>query len=234
MAGRIGGSKMRALLIISGAFGLFNRKKVIEEHGYLTGREVFQKDTVGEDMELVVRLQRHLLESKTPFSILYQHNSNCWTEVPERWQRGLIDIIHFHRKMIFRRRYGLSGMAAFPYYILFEIFGPLLEAQGYTALIAAILLGSIDTTILLFLFSASILFGFLISLISLGLSELGGFQFPLGDKIILLFTALAENLGPRQGISLMRVGGFVSSLKRVGSWGSIERRGFNSRQRGDG
>jgi hypothetical protein len=78
------------------------------------------------------------------------------------------------------------------------------------------------------------LFGFLISLISLGLSELGGFQFPLGDKIILLFTALAENLGPRQGISLMRVGGFVSSLKRVGSWGSIERRGFNSRQRGDG
>ncbi len=243
MAGRVGWSKMRALLIISGAFGLFSRKRVIEVHGYLTGREVFHKDTVGEDMELVVRLQRNLQERNIPFSILYQHNSNCWTEVPERWkgfarqrdrwQRGLIDIIHFHRKMIFRRRYGMSGMAAFPYYIFFEIFGPLLEAQGYAALIAALILGLLDTTILLFLFSASILFGFLISIISLILSELGSSQFPPGDKIILLFTALAENLGARQYISLMRVGGFASSLRRIGSWGSIERRGFDSKQKGD-
>jgi cellulose synthase/poly-beta-1,6-N-acetylglucosamine synthase-like glycosyltransferase/HEAT repeat protein len=244
MAGRVGWSKLRALLIISGAFGLFSRKRVIEVHGYLTGREVFQKDTVGEDMELVVRLRRSLMDRKIPFSILYQHNSSCWTEVPERWkvftrqrdrwQRGLIDIIHFHRKMIFRRRYGTGGMVAFPYYILFEIFGPLLEVQGYAALFAAILLGTLDTTVLLFLFSASVLFGFLISLISLGLSELGGNQFPPGDKIMLLFTSLAENLGIRQYISLMRVGGFVSSLKRIGSWGSMERRGFYTGQKGDG
>jgi len=49
LIGRVGWSRMNALLIISGAFGLFRRSLVETVGGY-------SNDTVGEDIELVVRL----------------------------------------------------------------------------------------------------------------------------------------------------------------------------------
>jgi len=50
--GRTGWDYFDSLLIISGAFGVFDRESVINVGGYL-------HDTVGEDMELVARLHRH-------------------------------------------------------------------------------------------------------------------------------------------------------------------------------
>lgn len=236
MAGRIGWSFIRALLIISGAFGIFERREVLRIRGYLTGKEQFHKDTVGEDMELVVRLQRKLREAGKSFAILYQHNANCWTEVPEgwkvfsrqrdRWQRGLIDIIHFHRSMMFNSRYGTSGLVAFPYYLIFEIFGPLLEAQGYLLVLISLILGMLTLPYLLLLLSATILFGVLISVISLIFAQWSGNRFSPGDRVRLVLTALGENFGPRQVISLLRVKGFFSSLRMVSGWGKMERRGF--------
>ncbi len=129
MAGRVGWSEI-ALLIISGAFGVFKRNRVIDAHGYLTGSEVFEKDTVGEDMELVVRITRMLSEQGRDYDIKYIYNANCWTEVPEswkiltrqrdRWQRGLIDIMTYHFKMFFNKSYGPAGYIAFPYFFFFE------------------------------------------------------------------------------------------------------------------
>jgi cellulose synthase/poly-beta-1,6-N-acetylglucosamine synthase-like glycosyltransferase len=83
MAGRVGWAQLDCLLIISGAFGLFKRDRIIEIGGYLTSSGEYNKDTVGEDMELVVRLNRHMLEKKQKFKIKYSYNANCWTEVPE-------------------------------------------------------------------------------------------------------------------------------------------------------
>ncbi len=110
MAGRVGWAAIRSLLVISGAFGVFHRRRVVDAHGYLTRSEHYLKDTVGEDMELVVRLTRSLCESRTPFAVQYAARANCWTEIPEtfrvlnrqrdRWQRGLLDIVTFHFQMM--------------------------------------------------------------------------------------------------------------------------------------
>ena len=86
MAGRVGWAQLDCLLIISGAFGLFKRDRIIEIGGYLTSSGEYNKDTVGEDMELVVRLNRHMLEKKQKFKIKYSYNANCWTEVPESFR----------------------------------------------------------------------------------------------------------------------------------------------------
>ena len=83
MAGRVGWAHINSLLIISGAFGIFNREKTIRTGGYLTKSGRFKRDTVGEDMELVVRLSRQMREKKIPYSVDYAFNANCWTEVPE-------------------------------------------------------------------------------------------------------------------------------------------------------
>ncbi len=76
LMGRIGLSRHNLLLIISGAFGVFSKHWTIEAGGYKT-------DTVGEDMELVVRIHRLLKERKVNKKIVYVPDPVCWTEVPE-------------------------------------------------------------------------------------------------------------------------------------------------------
>ncbi len=85
MTGRVGWASMNLLLIISGAFGIFfHRERTIATGGYLTKSGKFHKDTVGEDMELVVRLSRYMREKHKPYRVQYACNANCWTEVPEK------------------------------------------------------------------------------------------------------------------------------------------------------
>ena len=238
MAGRIGWAALRSLLIISGAFGLFHRRRVVDAHGYLTRSEHYLKDTVGEDMELVVRLTRNLRENGKPFAIQYAYDANCWTEVPERlkilgrqrdrWQRGLLDILTFHSKIIGNPRYGRTGLLGFPYFLLFEALGPWFEAEGYLALIASLALGAIGLPLFLLLFTATVLLGLLVSITSLMIAERLRDYFPLRDKLILVLFALLENFGFRQLVSLMRVRGFLRLLARIGGWGQMERRGLGA------
>ncbi len=234
MAGRIGWSYINCLMIISGALGLFKKDRVIQVGGYLTTQGRYQKNTVGEDMELVVRLTRFMRERAKAFRIHYAFNANCWTEVPEslrilssqrnRWHRGLIDILFFHRRMLFNPAHGRIGWVAFPYFLVFEVIGPLLEFQGYIMVLAAGILGILSPEIVLILFTASILMGILISVISLLIAEKETEYYPLKDLFWLLLFAVIENFGFRQFMSIQRVLGYMSSLRKTGGWGKMTRK----------
>lgn len=132
--GRMAWSKLNGLLIISGAFGLFDKKRVIKVGGY-------DKKSVGEDLELVVRLRRYMHEvEKCNYRVAFIPDPLCWTEVPEsykilksqrnRWTRGAIDTILKHKKMFLNPKYGLVGMLSFPNWVLFEWLAPVIEAIG--------------------------------------------------------------------------------------------------------
>jgi peptidoglycan-N-acetylglucosamine deacetylase len=241
MAGRVGWATIKTLLIISGAFGVFHRRRVVNAHGYMTRSEHYMKDTVGEDMELVVRLTRGLQEEHIPYSVQYAYNANCWTEIPERfsvlnrqrdrWQRGLLDIMTFHSKMIMNPRYGRTGFIGFTYFLLFEILGPWFEAEGYVTLAVSFALGSIGVPLFLLLFTATVLMGMLTSTVSMIIAEHRREYFPLWDKLLLLLYAFLENFGFRQLMSLLRVRGFLRTMARVGGWGAMERRGLGSGQK---
>ena len=237
MAGRVGWSEI-ALLIISGAFGVFKRENVINVHGYLTGSEYFDKDTVGEDMELVVRITRMQKEAGKDYDIKYIFNANCWTEVPEnwntlvkqrdRWQRGLIDIMTYHFKMIFNPSYGKAGMIAFPYFFFFEMLGPWFEIQGAVSFVLAVALGLVNMGSVSVIFSATVLFGIFVSLCSLFIAEYKAEYYCFRDKIILLLYAFLENFGFRQIVGLVRIKGYISSLRNISGWGKMERKGFSA------
>lgn len=245
MCGRLGWDYINSLLIISGAFGLFRKERVVAVGGYLTSSGKYQKDTVGEDMELVVRIARHMHESKHSYRISYAFNANCWTEVPEtmsslqkqrnRWQRGLIDIMYFHRKLIFNPWYKLMGMVSMPYYLIFEMIGPLFEVQGYLMVAIAALLGMLSTRLALLLFFASVLMGILISVTSVKIAEKLNVYFNYKDTLKLVGTAIIENFGPRQLFSTWRVIGFVRAMQKPQGWQKFERKGFadNRQERGD-
>ncbi|MFA6580658.1 MAG: glycosyltransferase family 2 protein [Paludibacter sp.] len=164
--GRMAWSKLNGLLIISGAFGLFDRKRVINVGGY-------DKTTVGEDLELVVRLRRYMHEvEKQKYRVAFIPDPLCWTEVPEtykvlskqrnRWTRGGIDTIFKHRKMLFNPKYGLIGLVSFPYWVFFEWLAPILQFIGLFYLATITFLGLLNQqiflTLLLFVFSFSVMY----------------------------------------------------------------------------
>ena len=133
LANRTAWSRLGALFIISGAFGLFKKAAVVDAGGYRT-------DTVGEDLDLVLRLHRLMRKRRGRYRIVFIPDPVVWTEVPEslqllhrqrnRWQRGLLEGLMFNRDMIGRRRYGTLGVFALPYNLVFEAIGPLIECSG--------------------------------------------------------------------------------------------------------
>ena len=236
MCGRLGWAQINSLLIISGAFGLFRKERVISIGGYLTSNERYGKDTVGEDMELVVRIARLMREKKQKYRISYAYNANCWTEVPEtvkvlkrqrdRWHRGLIDIMFFHRKLLFNPSFGKMGLLGMPYFLVFEMIGPLFEIQGYLMVALAALFGLISTKLALLLFVSTVLMGVLISMASVLIAERQIYYFNYRDTLKMLAIALIENFGPRQIFSMWRVLGYLSAMKKPKGWGKMERKGF--------
>jgi len=231
LAGRVAQSAMNGLLIISGAFGVFRRDAVIAVGG-------FRHDTIGEDMEIVTRLHRHARETGRPYRIVFQPDPVCWTEVPEerrilraqrnRWQRGTLQSLSFHRAMMGRPRYGVVGMLSLPYYLVFEAAGPLVELSGYVLTAAALALGLLDWRFAELLFVAAVLYGTSISLAAVILEEVSYRRYPrLRDLLLLICVAIIENFGYRQLTTWWRVRGTVDFLRNKQGWGTMTRKGFS-------
>lgn len=236
LAGRLGWARLRGMLIISGAFGLFSRRRVVEAGGYMTRQGPLKRDTVGEDMELVVRLVRSMREKGLPYDVSYAFDANCWTEVPEdaaslhrqrdRWQRGLLEILSYHRRMIMNPRYGRIGLGSILYYLVFETLGPFYELMGYVVSIVSIALGLLDPRVVLLLFSGAVLSGILVSTSSLAVAERQVLYFSVPETWKLIGYAVLENFGFRQWTGLIRVAAYVGYLSGKGGWGSQKRKGF--------
>ena len=230
LSGRMGWSSLKALLIISGAFGIFKKLPVWEVGGYL-------RNTVGEDMELVVRLHRHLRKKGGAYRISFVPDPVCWTEAPEklkmlwrqrdRWQRGLGQTLYRHLGMLFNPRYGLIGLLAKPYFLFVEFLSPLVELAGYLLFGVAVLLGAVFWESLLAFFILAVLMGILLSLYAVLLEELTLHRYPrVRDLLKLMGSSILENLGYRQFVSLARLCGILTFLRKQNVWGFLERTGL--------
>ncbi len=241
LAGRMGWSTFDATLIISGAFGMFRRAIVVSAGGYASERTTGA--TVGEDMELVVRLHRHCRERGIPYRIRFVPDPVAWTECPEklrelarqrdRWQRGMAESLLRHRRMFFNPHYGRIGMIAYPFFFLLETFGPLIEIGGYATFLAAVLMGRASGAYVLAFFMVAFVFGMVLSVAAVGLEELGFRRYPKSSDLARLFVlAVIENVGYRQLSTFWRFRGLYSALRRVQGWGRMQRKGFPAEAHG--
>jgi len=230
--GRMGWDGIGAVLIISGAFGLFRRETVVEVGGYST-------DTVGEDMELVVRMHRHLQEQGTPYQIRFKPDPVAWTECPEtlqtlagqrdRWQRGLTETIIRHQQMLAHPKYGRVGMFAYPYYYVLEMIGPVIEFVGYVTFFIALALGVLPTTMALAFFAMAFAFGLALSFAGVALEEIWFQRYERTTDLLQFFVLpFVETFGYRQLIAWYRIRGLWSYLRDVDTWGAMNRTGFNT------
>jgi cellulose synthase/poly-beta-1,6-N-acetylglucosamine synthase-like glycosyltransferase len=233
LAGRVAHSAMGALLIISGAFGVYRRQEVLEAGG-------LEHKTIGEDMELCVRMHRIMRDRKQPYRLVFVPDPVCWTEVPEsikilgnqrnRWQRGLFQVLGYHRKMIGNPRYGIVGVLALPYYVLFEALGPVIEISGYVVTVGALYYGLINWRYAELMFLLSVVYGTLISLAAVVLEEISFRRYKrVRDLLLLIGLGIVENFGFRQLTTWWRIKGTYDFLRGKGGWGAMTRTGFSAK-----
>lgn len=227
---RLAWSRMGALTIVSGAFGLFRRSVLIEAGGYAS-------DTVGEDMEMVVRLHRRFHDLNRPYRIAFVPEPVCWTEVPEslavlarqrtRWQRGALDTFAKHRGMLFNPKYGRAGSIGLSKILLFDVLAPAIELSGYILMPVMWSLGLLSFEYFTAYLAVTFALGVAISVGSLAIEEAELRRFPKAtDLVVLAFAAVIENFGYRQLNSWWRLVGCWQWLRGDKSWGAMTRKGF--------
>jgi cellulose synthase/poly-beta-1,6-N-acetylglucosamine synthase-like glycosyltransferase len=228
--GRVGWSELRSLMIVSGAFGIFRKDTLVEIGG-------FRHDTVGEDMDAIVRMHRKLREAGRRYRVTFVPDPVCWTECPEtlaglrsqreRWHRGLGETLEHNRGMLGNPRYGRIGLFALPYYLLFEYLAPLVETAGFVILPFGWALGLVDWRLFLLFLIASFAYGLVLSFLALVLEELSFRRYREPAQLVkLVMVAVLETVGLRQLQVWWRLVALITWRGRAASWVSVPRKGF--------
>lgn len=230
LLGRMAWSKLDGLLLISGAFGMFDKEIVVKCGGY-------NHKTVGEDMELLVRMRRYMIEKGRKYDVCFIPDPLCWTEVPEsirvltrqrnRWTRGTIETLLIHKKMFLNPKYKILGLISYPYWFVFEFLAPIIEFLGLIILVFLIIFGNINWQYFLFLFSMIYCFAVMFSLFSLMSEEKTYAQYKkFRDLYILFATSLLEPFVFHPIVVRAAIIGNIHFIEGKKSWGEMKRKGF--------
>ena len=231
LLGRMAWGRIDSLLIISGAFGFFDRQIALEVGGYDT-------QTVGEDMEIVFRMRRHMHEQQIPYTIEYLPDPLCWTEVPEnlktfvnqrdRWSRGNLETLYRHKEMFFNPSFGRLGLLSYPYWFFYEWFSPLLEFFGFLCVLLFWYMGILNTDFMIAITVSVYAFAVMFSLYAI-LWEVWTYnQYNrVKDILILVVCAVVEPLFFHPVVVWSSVRGNYKKLFRINAgWGTQARKGF--------
>jgi cellulose synthase/poly-beta-1,6-N-acetylglucosamine synthase-like glycosyltransferase len=220
------------LTIISGAFGVFRTDLVRAVGGY-------RSHAIGEDIDLVVRLHRHLLQKKVDYNIQFVPDPMCWTEAPSdlkslarqraRWQKGLLQVLWDTRDMLFRRRYGRIGSFALPYLWLFELMAPIVEIGGILTIVAAAWLGVLSREFFIQFMLFGYAFATVISIGSVLQEEITYKRYnDWQDVARLVSCCFLEHFPYRQMHMFWRLQGLWQYLRGDMSWKTVKRQGLRS------
>jgi poly-beta-1,6-N-acetyl-D-glucosamine synthase len=230
LMGRMAWSELDGLLLISGALGMFDREIVIKAGGYST-------KTVGEDMELVVRIRRYMTDRGLDYDVVYIPDPLCWTEVPatlkvlarqrSRWTRGTLETLITHRGLFFNGKYGKLGVLGYPYWLIFEYLAPIIEFLGILWFIFLVITGRLNWPFFLLLLGFVYFFAVSLSIWSVLFEEITFHKYERRrDVLYLVFTAFLEPLFYHPLVMLMSIKGNIDKLLNRNKWGKMDRKGF--------
>jgi len=233
--GRMAWSKMNGLLLISGAFGMFNKELVIRVGGY-------DRSTVGEDMELVVRMRKYMHDNNQGnYVVSFIPDPLCWTEVPDsvkilgrqrnRWTRGTMDTLYIHKKMFFNPKYKRLGMLSYPYWFFFEWLAPYVELIGLLYFALLVYLGMVNWVFFLTLLTLVYSFAFMLTLFSIFFEEAAFNAYKRKTDILkMIGLALLEPFIYHPLVVYWAIKGNISYFKGEKGWGKMERTGFSTKK----
>lgn len=232
---RMAWGRLNGLLIISGALGMFDKETVIKCGGYSTS-------TVGEDMELVVRMRRYMGENKLKYQIVYIPDPLVWTEVPStmkvlgrqrnRWTRGTIETLHKHRVMFMNPKYGILGMISYPFWMFFEWLAPVVEFIGLVYFAILAIFGQPNWSFFFLLLAFVYTFAISMSTWAVLFEEMTFHKYKSKmDVIFLVITGLLEPIFYHPLTVYWSIRGNIDYLRGVRSWGKMDREGFKHKKK---
>ena len=234
---RMAWSRLNGLLIISGALGMFDKEVAIKCGGYFS-------QTVGEDMELVVRMRRYMVMHKQPYSVHYIPDPLCWTECPtsiriferqrNRWTRGSIDTLLIHRKLFFNPRYGLMGMLSYPFWFFFEWLAPVVEGFGIVYFVLMMIFSHINIPFFLLLCLFIYVYAVCISTYAILFEQVTFHRYSKKSDIFKLILCAIIEPFTYQFLNLWAAlrGNFLYFILGRKTWGEMKRRGFSIKKLG--
>ena len=228
---RVAWAKINGLLLISGALGLFDKQTVVQAGGY-------SHKTVGEDMELVMRMRRMMEERKQPYAVCYIPDPLCWTEGPSRWDilgrqrnrwtRGLMDCLKFHRKVFFNPNYNIMGMLSYPFWFFYEWLAPIAESIGLILSVVFWLLGIINAASFWLLLATVYSYAVCLSCMAIWVDQKTYLQYrSKRDLGRLLILALIEPFFYHPFTVYSSIRGNIDYLRGKKGWGSMTRQGLS-------
>lgn len=232
LLGRMAWSRIDSLLIISGAFGFFDREIALAVGGYDT-------NTVGEDMEIVFRMRRYMHDRKEGYTVEYIPDPLCWTEVPDsvkilinqrdRWARGNIETLYKHKDMFFNSKYGRLGLISYPYWFFYEWMAPILEFTGLFSVVLFYYLGILNVDFFIALTVMVYAFTVMFSFYAILWEVYSYNQYKkTKDILTLMLFALFEPFVFHPIVSFSAIRGNYKKLFNIKSgWGAINRKGFS-------
>lgn len=230
LIGREAWAEGNMLTIISGAFGVFRTDLVRAVGGY-------RARAIGEDVDLVTRLHRYLLELGADYRISFVPDPVCWTEAPSdlrslgrqraRWHKGLLDVLWINRDMLMRPRYGRIGCFALPYLWLFELFAPVIEIVGLATIVTAVSLGMLSREFFIQFLLFGYAFATVISIGSVLQEEITYRRYnDWKDAARLISYCFLEHFPYRQLHMFWRLQGLWQYLRGNHAWGPLKRKGM--------
>lgn len=216
-------SRFNALAIISGAFGVFNRKILLEVEGF--------RNTIGEDIDITLRFQEYV-ENNKEAKIMFIPEAECFTECPEswrdlfkqrvRWQKSFMDCLFQFRGMLLRNVF--TRPVAFFFIVDAFIFGVVcsfLALYSYVYLIVNPEM--IKSPIAISFLVMYVVYTTLYSLVAIIIAKKHGARFP--HKLQLCGTILLDLFFFRP-ISMFFTGyGSVAYFFNKHDWNKVERTG---------
>lgn len=231
LVGRMGWDYLNANIIISGAFGLFKKKAVVEVGGY-------SRETIGEDLDVLLKMHMHYRKNKIPYEVHFLPAPVCWTEVPtdlrtlgnqrSRWQQGLAEGLKRTIPMLGRPWAGFLGSVAIPYLWFFELLAAPIELVGYLLMIPGVYFGLIDPLFSTLFLLVTIVYGWILTFGAVIVEELTFRKYRRpSDYLKLCLATVLEQIGFRQLHLYWRLRGVWRFLRKKHSWGKMKRTGFS-------
>lgn len=228
LAARILFDKFNGSVIISGAFGLFKKSAVIDAGGY-------DPTTMGEDMELVVKLHAYCRENDIPYRIRYASNAICWTQAPERlrdlckqrrrWHIGLFQSMTRHKKIMFNPKYGVVGFISYLYFLIYELLSPYIEVFGIATVIMAYFLDLLNVPFMILFFAIYVVYSSVMSLTAFfARVHTVDLKLSFTDVLKAIILCAVEVSFLRLILAWVRATALIGYKKKKSSWGRIERK----------
>ena len=228
LASRILFDKFNGNIIISGAFGLFQKELVIQTGGY-------DPSTMGEDMELVVKLHVFCREHGLPYLIRYAADAICWTQVPEhlrdlcrqrrRWHIGLFQTMMKHRRILANLKYGAVSFVSYFYFLIYELFSPYIEVFGLLATVLAVAVDLINVPFMVAFFAVYVVYTAILSLTAFfARIHTVDLTLALSDVFKAVGLCAVEVSCLRFVMAWVRITALVGYRRKKAHWGTIQRK----------